>query len=130
MEIDRDEIISAQVALRSSTGLKLGGDVEITSENLPQFEPAQETIDRVVQVFVDLGFEAGPFVGIGFSITAPHHRFVELFQTPILRTKEGGLVSSRPSGAAATELPLDNLPAEIVPLLSWVVFESPAKLNF
>ena len=67
MELEREEIVSAEVILRPAGGRPIESESLITAENLADFQPSAETATSAAVVFRSAGFTVGPLVGIGFS---------------------------------------------------------------
>lgn len=101
--------LSATVVLRPADGRDLTGDERITSANLREYLPSDDAVATARSWFEGAGFDVGPVVGIGFSITAPRARFEEVF----------GAV---PDGE---ELPLERVPPHVRRVLASVTFSPP-----
>src|SRR5687767_7712656 len=86
-----DEMISAQVLLRSASGMPIDGRTAITVETIKQFAPSPEVIDRTTRAFASCGFDVGPVVGNSFSITAPAGTFEKMFDVPLHRQPNGAI---------------------------------------
>jgi hypothetical protein len=111
MSRTKDPVISAQVLLNPSSG-KMPSDAEITADNIGKLKPAPEAVVLVRQSLERAGFEAGPVVGLGFSITARRSVFDQFFGTKL-------------AGRVPGTIPLDRLPVNVRRALSAVVFPSP-----
>jgi hypothetical protein len=106
-----DPTVSAQVLLKTARGDR-AADAEITAENIRALAPPAETSRAVAQAFAKLGFDVGPVVGLGFSITASRSTF------------------TRALGAAATgekpgEVSLTHLPADVRRHVAAIAFPEP-----
>ena len=123
---DKDQILSAQVVLRSATGARPDGQALITSENIRDYLPTDETVTRAQRAFKALGFEIGPMVGNSFSITAPASTIEQVFKTKIRREgTRGGVKASESKGSGSYELPVSQLPSEIARDVEAVTFSPP-----
>ena len=100
MSLNPDEILSAQVVLRSASGRSANEAGAITAENIDMFVPPPETAARVAAAFQSLGFATGPLVGISFSITGSAGRFGKVFGAVLWRTDDEGVACLGPAGAA------------------------------
>lgn len=129
MSLNPEEIVSAQVLLRSATGRSPLEAGAITSENIDEFAPPPAAAAEVADAFRSLGFEVGPLVGISFSITGPAHRFVTVFGVTLCQTGDEGVACLRPGGAADLELPLDKVAVEMVQAVHTVTFTPPDELH-
>lgn len=119
--------VVAQVVLRPSSGLTITGDTVITAANLPNYLPDPDHARTVVAQLRREGFDVGPVVGIGMSITGPIELFERFFATSIRIDDDGSAFAVGGDGVAARELPLDALPDDICQLLHSVSFEPPAE---
>lgn len=120
MALEDQEVISAQVVLRSASGRAPDGESTITAATLAEFAPAPEAVARAVEGFREKGFEVGSAVGNNFSITAPAGTFERVFGAPVHRTERGGL-----AGPDGETLRLDELPDSLSGLLAAVTFVPP-----
>jgi len=123
MGLEDEEVISAQVVLRSAGGKAPDGESVVTAATLADFAPAPEAVARAVEGFRESGFQVGSAVGNSFSITAPAGTFRRVFGAPVHRTERGGL-----AGPDGETLRLDDLPGEISRLLAAVTFVPPPDL--
>ncbi len=128
MKAEDDEMISAQVILRSAAGDTPGPTSEVTTRTLHRYTPSLETTSKATGAFEKLGFQVGPFVGIAFSITGPSHLFQEVFDVQVERGEDRVLIGTGTDGVTGPELPTGALPAELNRLIASVVFETPSKL--
>jgi hypothetical protein len=119
--------ITAQVILRSDSGRELTGDSRITRENLADYTPTPDAVSAARAAFREAGFETGEHGGIGFSIIGPRRLFERFFQTRVAPI-EGGGYGAFADSEGRRELPLDSLPAKLLPLIVAVTFEPPAQL--
>lgn len=104
------KLLSAEVALRSASGKSFTGQTAITSENVADYVPAREVVEKARRAFAELGFEVSEPAGIGFSITAPASVFRKVFKTKTLPDDE---------------LPKAALPKELAEDLVGVSFSPP-----
>jgi hypothetical protein len=109
---NEDDTISAQVILRPR-GAKSSADIPaITSENVHQYTPARETVEKVVSNFASHGFDVGTVVGTSFSITAPKSTFERVFATKLGRRK-------------SLQLPLQSIASDVAKEIEEVTFTEP-----
>lgn len=129
MSVNPDEILSAQVIMRSASGQSLKDAGAITAENIDMFAPLPETAARVEAEFQSLGFSTGPLVGISFSITGSASQFEKVFGTTLCRTDDEGVACLGINGTVDLEFPLDKLRQAIARDLHAVTFTPPAHYN-
>ena len=120
MDPEDQEVISAQVVLRSASGRAPEGSSVVTAATLADFAPAPEAVAQALEGFRESGFQVGNAVGNSFSITAPAGTFRRVFGTPVHRTARGGLAT--PEGET---LRLEKLPGSLSGLLAAVTFVPP-----
>ena len=80
MPSKKEKSLSAEVALRSASGKSFNSQTAITSENIGDYLPAAELVEKAQRAFTELGFEVSKPAGIGFSITAPSSVFKKVFR--------------------------------------------------
>ena len=86
-----NETISAEVILKSKTGRSLTEDIPITSENIKDFQPSQETINEAVEIFKELGFTVSPS-NITITIVGTKALFEQVFNTKLqINTTDKGI---------------------------------------
>jgi subtilase family serine protease len=78
----KNETISAEVILKSQTGRSLTEGTPITSENIKDFKPSQETINEAVEKFRELGFTVLPS-NITITIVGTKTLFEKVFGTKL-----------------------------------------------
>jgi hypothetical protein len=127
MALEANEIISAQVVMRTAAGQAPGDAAPITAANIREHAPAAEAVARVADALSQAGFDVGALAGVSFSITGPVDLFRRVFQAPLRRRPDGGVEVVRQDGAANSELPLDALPASYRSLIAAVVFPPPPE---
>ena len=121
MQLDRNEIISAQVMLLPASGKKIGPDTQITAENIEEFAPPPDAYLIASGAFRSIGFEIGPLVGVTFSITAPAGTFENMFKADLQRSVKGGVECI----GGDLEFPLDHLPDNVRKIIQTVTFTEP-----
>ncbi len=121
------EILSAEVALRSATGKSFTGQTAITSENIADYLPSHDVVEKTRRAFAELGFAVSEPAGIGFSITAPASVFRKVFKIKILPDNRGGIKAAVTAKGheASYELPTTTLPKELAQHLVAVSFSPP-----
>lgn len=124
MTLAENDIVSAQVVLRPAKKAS-GARPPTTADNLAEIEPARGAVAAAVNAFRSKGFDAGPFVGISFSITGLVADFERLLGVSLRRGAGGGIEFVIPGGHAASELSEDRLPVDLRPLVQAVVFPPP-----
>lgn len=114
MPRQKDEILSAEVVLRSASGKVFNTQTPITSENVAEYQPSTETAAAAQRAFAKAGFEVGNPAGVSLSITAPKSTFEKIFKVKIVRDK-GGAINVTGSGGEefGYELPVNKLPQEL-----------------
>jgi len=122
-----NKTLSAEVALRSASGKSFTDQTAITSENIADYIPSREVVEKTRSAFAELGFEVSEPAGIGFSITAPASVFRKVFKIKILPDNRGGIkaASVGKGHEASYELPKATLPKELAQHLVAVSFSSP-----
>jgi pro-kumamolisin-like protein len=83
-------VVSAQVVLVAANGARPGPGTRITSQNIHEWAPSAETIERVSDHFRAMGFEVGECVGNSMAITGPVRLFESGFRVR-LRKAGGGM---------------------------------------
>jgi hypothetical protein len=121
MQLDRNEIISAQVMLLPASGKKIGPDTQVTAENIKEFAPPLDAYLIASGAFRSKGFEIGPLVGVAFSITALVGTFENVFKAELQRSVKGGIECN----GGDLELPLDHLPDNTRKIIQTVTFTEP-----
>lgn len=111
MKTTKDPVISAQVLLNPSSG-RMPPDAEITAANIEKLKPAPEAVVLVRQSLERAGFEVGPIVGLGFSITARRSVFDQFFGTKL-------------AGSVPGNIPLDRVPVNVRRAVAAIVFPPP-----
>jgi len=118
--------LSAEVALRSASGKSFNGQTAITSENIADYLPSTELVEKARRTFTELGFEVSEPAGLGFSITAAASVFKKVFKIKTTSDERGGIKAVSATGAEGSyELPLKALPRELAQLVSAVTFSPP-----
>ena len=125
MTLNKNQVISAQVILRSASLQELESDTVITSENIGEYAPAPEAVARVSQVLIDMGFDVAELVGISFSISASVSTFEKIFEIKLLQEDDGGIKVVKIDGSTGYELPMDALPESIAGLVVALTFTPP-----
>jgi hypothetical protein len=117
--------LSAEVALQSASGKSFTGQTAITSENIANYLPSREVVDKARRAFEELGFQVSEPGGIGFSITAPASIFRKVFKVKLIPDERGGIKAAAKGHEASYELPKANLPKELVEHLVAISFSPP-----
>lgn len=125
MTLEKDQVISAQVLLRSESGKAIDADTVITSENISDYAPSPDDVAWASEVLADMGFDVAELVGISFSISAAASTLEKIFETQLCREEDGGIKAARDDGSLAYELPLNALPESIANLVVAVTFTPP-----
>jgi hypothetical protein len=123
--IDKQQLISAQVVLRSASGKVADDKAVITSETLKDYAPSADVANSIRQGFAAAGFQVGPLAGNSFSITAPVSTFERVFHTQFRRQEQGSVEAVRKDGSGTYELPLQELPAATSQHIIAVTFTPP-----
>jgi hypothetical protein len=125
MDTTGDQIISAQVVLRSATGKSPDGDSVITTETIRDFLPSAEAVARATEAFAALGFDVGIVQANSFSISAPVGTFERVFKVHLRRQEGGSAEAVQADGSGSYELPLEALPKPLTDLTVVVTFTPP-----
>src|SRR5215204_205145 len=121
-----EKTLSAEVALRSASGKSFNGQTAITSENIADYLPSPELVEKARRAFTELGFDVSKPAGIGFSISAPATVFKKVFKIRTISDERGGIKAAAATRAEGTyELPLKALPKEVAQYVSAVTFSPP-----
>jgi hypothetical protein len=120
-----NQVVSAQVVLRSASGERLANATAITTDNIGEFMPSATTIAKARQAFIDAGFDVGNVVGNSFAITAPIATFEKVFKTQLQLHDQNNMQFVEVGKSGGYELPLDTAPASITGLVEAITFTSP-----
>jgi len=123
------KIVSALVIFKAADGTDPDPAVPITSENIDRYKPDPRAVAEVRGLFTRLGFESGPAVGIGFSITAPMDKFTQVFEVPLRERVPGEVGRLDDEGDFTLELPITPLPKGVRSFISAVTFTPLDELN-
>ena len=121
MKLDKSQVISAEVLLRSASGRKIGPETRITAENLNLFVPQPDAYPAVSRILLSLGFEVGSLTGISFSITAAVSTFENIFELPLRSNPKGGIETAD----GKLELDPATLPEKASDLIQTITFSEP-----
>jgi hypothetical protein len=119
----KDQLVSAQVVLKSASGKSFDGQTAITAENIADYSPSPDTVAAAAAGFKQAGFEVGNMVGNSFSITAPSSTFEKSFKIKLEADDRGGLKAK--SARQGYELPLKALPGDLSQFVVAVTFSPP-----
>lgn len=126
MSSKRSKLISAQVVLRSASGKSFDSKTAITSENIDDYSPSQDSAASAAAGFSEAGFDVGNMVGNSFSITAPKSTFEKFFKIKLQVEERGDVKVAKGKGApSGYELPLQALPPNLSQLVVAVTFSPP-----
>jgi hypothetical protein len=123
--VDKEDIVSAQVILRSAAGKAPDAATAITSTNINEFAPDPEVVSRVRTAFGRSGFDVGPLIANNFAISAPAARFEQVFNVILHRTSAGGIEAEQLDGLIGLELPLDTLERSTASEIAAITFTPP-----
>ena len=119
-------LISAQVVLKSASGKSFDGKTAITSENIDDYAPSQDSVAAAAAGFREAGFDVGNMVGNSFSITALKSTFEKFFKIKLQVEERGDVkVAAAKGNTKGHELPLKALPRNLSQLVSAVTFSPP-----
>lgn len=114
-------LVSAEVILKSKSGRSLAsGDVAITSDNIEEFRPTQESIKKATQGLQKLGFTVSQG-GVTLTIVGEQKLFEEVFKVKLTTKKVAGGIEVR----ANTEA---SIPHSLSDIVEQVVFIPPPEL--
>lgn len=105
MFLQPDDIVSAQVILRSESGRAFTGSTQITSENIHEFTPSARSVEAVSRAFEEAGFAVSSPVGVSFTITGTTELFETFFGVTLERHPTTGITIS----GGGNELPVGQL---------------------
>jgi subtilase family serine protease len=113
--------VSAEAILKSKTGRSLARPGEpITQQNIEEFLPSQETVQKAAQFLRDLGFRVEP-AGVTLTVTGKASRFEDVFKVKLgAQTHPAGGIRVQPEG----ELQLPDVLRDVV---EQVVFPEPPE---
>ena len=117
-----EQQLAAAVLLRPASGKKIDGFTRITTENIEDLLPSEETVRAAAAFFRDQGFAVGPCVGISFSITGSAAVFERTFGAKVEVSEGVGQVVAE-DGTRISDFKLDRLPPQVRELVSAVGFE-------
>jgi hypothetical protein len=109
----------AIVVLMPASGRPITGETEITAATLREFAPDPGDAEDVARELAGAGFDVGPMVGIGMSISGSRAAFEAYFGVPVADAEEGGWTAR-----GRRELPV---PAPLAGRVHAVTFEPPAE---
>ena len=115
--------LSALVVLRPAGGSLEASD-RITSENVAEYLPDPEAVERVVRWFRTAGFGVGSPYGLSLSIEGPPSVFRRTFGSSVRLPDPAASLADRES-AKGVALPLDPLPADVRDAIETVEFTPP-----
>jgi hypothetical protein len=116
------------VILTAASGQQLPLNAPITAANVDRYRPAPRAAENAAALLRKAGFEVGPTVGIGFSVTGTPALFERYFKRPVRLNPAGEVVFDTAAGQRL-ELPADALPAELRPTVQGVVFSPRYELD-
>lgn len=121
-----EKSLSAEIALRSASGKSFKDQTAITSENVAEYLPSSEVVEKARRAFTELGFEVSAAAGLGFSITAPASLFKKVFKIKTISDERGGVKAASAAAAEGDyELPLKALPKELAKDVAAATFSRP-----
>ena len=109
----------AIVVLRPASGRLITGEAEITAATLAEYVPDPGSAGDVARELAGAGFDVGPLVGIGMSISGSRAEFEAYFGVPVADAEEGGWTAR-----GRRELPV---PPQLAGRVHAVTFEPPAE---
>ena len=121
MPLDKDDIVSAQVVLKSASGDQLGPDTLVTSKNIRKFSPPAGGYSQASKAFRTMGFQTGELVGPSFSITATVDQFETAFKLRLQQNRKGGVESVE----GDLELTLEYLETDLRDIIQTIIFSDP-----
>jgi hypothetical protein len=121
----KQSLISAQVILVGRNQNKIGGQTDITSDNISDYSPNENTISELNKIFSDKGFEVGGMVGISISVTAPREVFEEFLEVKIYKEKDGSFGFVSKGKKLGRELKNKFLPGIIKDKVLTITFTKP-----
>ena len=108
--LDKGTPLTAQVLLRSQSGRRISGSVEITSSNVADYAPSAADASLTGNAFTVAGFVVGHLVGVSFSISAPAKKFESYFGCRLNIGSDGSVRVVRADKSLGYVLPLTAIP--------------------
>jgi hypothetical protein len=122
MRSSRGKVVSAQVLLYGEGGRRFK-DTELVAANAAALQAPAAAASAAVEHFREAGFEVGPVVGLGFSITAKASLFEKVFAAKVSVDENGGASVGSKGGDRA--LDLHGLPKAIQACVAAIEFAEP-----
>jgi hypothetical protein len=121
-----DQSLSAEITLRSASGKSFDSQTAITSENITEYLPSPEVVEKARRAFAKFGFEVSKPAGVGFSITAPASVFKKVFKIKTVPDGRGGVKAVAAGGGEGSyELLVKALPKELAQYVAGATFSRP-----
>jgi hypothetical protein len=117
-----DEILSALVVMRSSSGKIVPGEL-VTSANIDEYAPDPGAVQAAIDYFAAAGFEVGQPLGISFAITANRSHFESVFGARLAVAENHGVL--RVATDDGLELPLEGIPENLRGDIHAITFTPP-----
>ncbi len=117
--------LSAQVVVKPASGKRTLAPEEITAENVSEFMPSADDLEKAKNYFKESGFDVSSAFANSFSITGNTKLFEKIFNTKILTDEKNAVRSKREDDSESSELPLRDLPKEVKKAIETVTFSEP-----
>ena len=126
--LNPEQIVSAEVLLRSHTGALIDGNTIITSKNIAKYRPEAESVQIISQFFKNNGFQVGPLSGISVTVSGTANLFSCFFHTSLTNNERGGIQAILSSKMTSEALPIEILPKSVANLIITITFIPPPDL--
>lgn len=109
-----EPVLSAEVILKSASGRSLTeGSIAITSENVEEFRPNQETIKEAIHQLEKLGFKVSQ-KGITLTIEGEPMQFEKAFKVKLTTKRIAGGIEVRTNREPSIPSSLSNTVEKVV----------------
>jgi hypothetical protein len=122
MSSSRSKVISAQVLLFGEGGRRFS-DAELVAENAAALRAPADSASAAAAYFRNAGFEVGPAVGLGFSITGKASLFEKVFGVKLAGDGRGGMYIAGTKEDRG--LPTGRLPEQVRKYVAAIEFPEP-----
>ncbi len=123
--------ISAEVVLYSRTKKSIKDNEKITSENVNDYRPSEETMEEANRILKRYGFRTAGYGVVGFTITGTADLYERTFDIRLLKRKMRQAVGLEPGGNVHRELEyytyegMLTIPEELKNIVEDVFFQPP-----
>jgi hypothetical protein len=122
MPSSKNKVISAQVLLFGEGGRRFT-DAELVAANAAALQAPADAVSAATGYFRNAGFEVGPVVGLGFSITGKASLFEKVFAVKLTADDRGAMQIAGKQGGRA--LAVSKLPEQVRRCVAAIEFPEP-----